>query len=443
MSEQALIERPRLPGFSLADTEFLGDPVPMAARAHREAPIFFDELSNSWIVTKYQDVAAIFSDHQTFSSRAAGRVPPPADLASRAADFATDEIIFAIDPPEHTLARATMNYGFARKMVNPMAEYAAVVADQIIDSVIERGECNLITDVCYPFSMGVITEILNLPKDLFADYRRWAEALFALLVPKALDADDDIIATRLSEEEIHAKWSDLADANVFLRDQVLARQKNPGEDLISAMITARDDKGNAIDPGAVVRHAFSLMAAGFDTTATLLANLVLLFSRNPDQLTLLKADPSLATNAVEEGLRRQGSAVTAFRIATKDAVLRGQPIPRGSLICLLIPAANLDAEMFPDPTKFDIQRSDANRHLALGRGRHACAGQPLVRVEAPVGLRKLYERMPDLHIDLSQPIVYAPNFGVLTVTSMPAKWTPSGSLKAVQGRKTPTRIGEE
>lgn len=425
MSDQMSIERPRLPGFSLVDPEFLKDPLPMALRAHRDAPVFFDEMSNSWIVTKYQDAAAIFTDYQTFSSRAVGRVPVPAKLAVEAADFAKDEIIFAIDPPEHILARSTIQYGFAKKIVDPLADYTAVVADEVIDAMIDRGECNLI-EACYGISMGVIVKLLDLPKDRSADYRRWAEALFALLVPKPLDSGAEIVAPHLSEADIEARWRDLADANAFLREQITARQKNPGADLISAMLAAADDKGNVIDPSAAVRHSLSLIAAGFDTTATLLAHMVLHFTKNPEQLALFKADPSIAGNAIEEGLRRQGSAVAIFRITTKDVALRGQAIPRGSLICLLLPAINLDADMFPDPGRFDIRRANANRHLGLGRGRHACAGQPLVRTEAPVALRKLYARLPDLRIDLDKPITYAPSFGVLTVTSMPAIWTPPG-----------------
>ena len=106
--------------------------------------------------------------------------------------------------------------------------------------------------------------------------------------------------------------------------------------------------------------------------------------------------------------------------------MRGQSIPRGAMLCLLLPGGNLDAETFPDPETFDIRRSNANRHLGLGRGRHACAGQPLVRIEAPIGLRTLYARMPDLHIDPDRPIDYVPNFGVSTISSIFAKWTIPG-----------------
>lgn len=416
--------RPQLPGFSLAEPEFLKDPLEIVLRAHREAPVFFDEQTNAWVVTKYDDIAAILSDHQTFSSRAVGRIPAPADIADKAPDFAKDEIIFAIDPPEHILARQTLQFGFAKKVVDPLAEHAQAIADAVIDGVIDRGECNLIDEVCYAFSMGVVMRLLNLPEGRAKDYRRWAEALFALLTPKALDTDDGPVVTNLSEPQIRDRWLDLAEANAFLRGIAMRRQEKPGADLISAMLSSRDDRGRTIDSGAVVRHALSLIAAGFDTTATLLAHLVLLFTKNPEQLALLKADPSLARNAVEEGLRRQGSTTTLFRIARSDVKVRGQAISRGAMICLLLPGGNLDAEIFPEPERFDIRRSNANRHLGLGRGRHACAGQPLVRIEAPIGLLKLYERMPDLRIDLTRPVEYAPTFGVSSITSIPAKWTP-------------------
>jgi cytochrome P450 len=417
------IERPQLTGFSLFDPDFLIDPYATVVRAHREAPVFWDPAINGWVVTKYQDIASILADSARFSSRAVGRIPVPNDIEPLAADFARDEIIFAIDPPEHTLARLTLQYGFTKNIIDGLAGHANAVADQVIDRIIDRGECNLINDFCYAFSLGVIMKMLNLPTPHAAQYRRWAEALFALLTPKPLDADDQVVTTTLSTQEIRSRWNDLAEANTFLRNIVKERQENPTSDLISAMLQARDSNGQRIEPGAVVRHSLSLIAAGFDTTATLIAHVVLLLSQNPDQLAALKNDFSLTGNAIEEGLRRRGSTTTLFRIATEDVVVGDRPIARGSMICLLLPGANLDAEVFSDPEKFDIRRANANKHLGLGRGRHACVGQPLVRIEAPIGLRKLYERMPDLRIDLSQPVEYVPSFGVSNIARIRAKWT--------------------
>jgi cytochrome P450 len=420
----------QLDGFSLFAADFLIDPCKTVARAHREAPVFWDPAINGWVVTKYHDVASILADSARFSSRAVGRIPVPRDIAALVPDFAKDEIIFAIDPPQHTLARRTLQYGFTKKVVDGLTDHANAVADQVIDRIIDRGECNLIDDFCYAFSLGVIMKLLNLPTEHAAQYRRWAEALFALLTPKLLDADDQAVVTNLSAEQIRSRWNDLADANAFLAAIVRQRQESPTSDLISAMVQARDEDGRQIDPGAVVRHSLSLIAAGFDTTATLIAHIVLLLSQNPEQLRALKADLSLSANAVEEGLRRRGSTTTLFRITTEDVVVRDQRIARGSMICLLLPGANLDAEVFPDPERFDIMRANAGKHLGLGRGRHACVGQPLVRIEAPTGLRKLYERLPDLRIDLAQPVEYVPSFGVSNIARICAQWTPPAPLSA-------------
>ncbi len=237
------IAYPQLAGFSLFDPDFLIDPYAMVARAHREAPVFWDPAINGWVITKYQDIASILADSRRFSSRAVGRIPVPHDIEPLAPDFARDEIIFAIDPPEHTLARLTLQYGFTKKIIDGLADHANAVAEQVIDRIIDRGECNLINDFCYAFSLGVIMKMLNLPTEHAAQYRRWAEALFALLTPKPLDADDQVVTTTLSTQEIRSRWNDLAEANAFLRNIVNERQENPTSDLISAMLQARDSNG--------------------------------------------------------------------------------------------------------------------------------------------------------------------------------------------------------
>lgn len=421
--------RARLPGFGLAEPGFLADPYEMVARAHKEAPVFYDDATGNWVVTKYQDISDILMDWETYSSRSIGRVPPPPGLGERAPNFAAEEIILALDPPDHTLARLTMQSGFSHRVVSALFGTANSVADRVIDRIIHRGECNLIRDFCFPFSLGVIMEMLNLPTEHEADYRRWGEALAGLLVARALDGNERP-ATALPDETIRKRWSDLAEADTFLQGIAAERRKNPKDDLISAMLQARDKDGKAIDPGAVVRHALSLILAGHDTTAHLISHLVILFTKNPDQLALLRQEPSLVNNAVEEALRRRGPGTTVFRVTTRDVELRGQSIPKGSMICVLLPGANLDAEMFPDPEKFDIRRSNANKHFGLGRGRHACVGQPLVRIEGPVGITKLFGRMPDLHADLSIPVEYPFAFSTAAVGRIETRWTPPEGASA-------------
>jgi cytochrome P450 len=416
-------KRPRFAGFSLSDPAFMADPYETVTRMHQEAPVFYDDALGVWVVSRYEDISRVLTAPDIFSARAVGRIPAPADILPRVPDFAVDEIIFALDQPEHTLARITMQMGFSRKIIDGLTDSIHLVADENIDRVIGRGECNLITDFCYSFSLGVIMRMLNLPEEHGEDYHRWSNALFGLLVPKSLDGGSAYEAS-LPESQVRARWNDLAEANVFLREIVEARVKNPKDDMISAMLQARGNDGKTVDPGEVVRHTLSLIAAGHDTTANLIANLVLLLSRNPDQLAEMKADPSLIGNAVEEGLRRRGPVLTLFRITTADVEIRGQSIPEGSIICLLIPGGNLDPAVFEEPEKFDIKRGNANRHFGFGRGRHACVGQPLARLEVPIVLRKLYARMPDLHVAAEIPVEYEPNFGGAVIRRIETRWTP-------------------
>jgi cytochrome P450 len=417
--------RPKIAGFSLFDPAFMADPYETVTRLHAQAPVFYDDAIGAWVVTKYEDISQVLTAPDVFSARAVGRIPPPAGILPRVPDFAVDEIIFALDPPEHTLARLTMQLGFSRKIVDSLAESIHVVADDVIDRIIDRGECNLINDFCYAFSLGVIMRMLDLPESHAEHYHRWSDALFALLIPKSLD-EDGAYQTHLSEAQIHERWNDLAEANAFLREIAEERAKNPKDDMISAMLQARDNNGKAVDPGAAVRHALSLIAAGHDTTANLIANLVLLLSKNPDQLAAMKEDHTLIANTVEEGLRRRGPVATLFRITTSDVEIRGQSIPKNSIICLLVPGGNLDPAVFPEPQKFDIKRPNANRHFGFGRGRHACVGQPLARIEAPVALRKLYTRMPDLHVAADIPVEYGPSFGGAVIKQIVTRWTPPG-----------------
>jgi Cytochrome P450 len=135
-----------------------------------------------------------------------------------------------------------------------------------------------------------------------------------------------------------------------------------------------------------------------DTTANLMAHMVMAFDERPDALAAVRADPALWDNAVEEGLRRRGSAPGHFRIATRDVEVAGTEIPRGSLLWLVYISAGHDEGHFPDPRRFDPRRENAKQHLAFGRGRHMCTGAPLARLVARIGLETLYDRLPGLRV---------------------------------------------
>jgi cytochrome P450 len=166
-----------------------------------------------------------------------------------------------------------------------------------------------------------------------------------------------------------------------------------------------------------------MIAAGNDTTANLMAHMVMFFSEDPDALAEVRRDAAVMANAVEEGLRRRGSAPGHFRIATRDVEVAGTAIPAGSLLWLVYISAGHDEEHFPAPRAFDVHRANADHHLAFGRGRHMCMGAPLARLMARVGLQALYERIPALRMVPDQRLDYLPNLTVLTLKRLAVSWS--------------------
>ena len=413
---------PRFARFGPYSYEHRTRPGPMVAAIHGHAPIFFDPELNAWIVTKYEDIAQVLKDSDSFSSRttrAIVRIPDA--LKDQVPDIAEGESVLSMDPPQHSAVRGHLQRALSKRLVDSVKPVAERIADRLIDGIAHKGRCDFMRDFAYPFSGEVIVTLLGVPVERSEDYQRWLANQGALLGPPSTEVLSD--NRGMSDEEVCARWREMADFNRFFRDFVASHGDEPRGDLISEMLALRDEDGKAaFDVGEVVRSVIVLLAGGHDTTANLIANMVTLFTEFPDQLDLLKADPSLLPNAIEEGLRFLGSATLLPRLSTRDVELRGVKIPEGSLVCVLLQGANYDAEKFERPLEFDIRRDNARKHLDFGFGRHACVGQPLARMEAEVALSALYRRMPNLRIDLSTPRNFTRSWTLSKLQSLSASW---------------------
>jgi len=201
------------------------------------------------------------------------------------------------------------------------------------------------------------------------------------------------------------------------------RIQNPQDDLVSIMVTAEDEDGNAVlTPDQAVTHLTELVFAGTDTTANLMASLVRILDRDPDQLARLKRDPDLWPVAVEEGLRVRSATNGVFRVTKKDVEVSGVTIPAGAVCWLSIGASGLDREKFDDPEKFDLDRSNINDHIGFGKGRHFCIGSPLTKVEAPIGMKVLYDRIPDIKVESGQHLEYDPVLVAVILKNLEVSW---------------------
>jgi cytochrome P450 len=174
------------------------------------------------------------------------------------------------------------------------------------------------------------------------------------------------------------------------------------------MVLARDDQGRpALSDWRIIVHAQEMISAGSDTTGNLIGVATMFLTANPEQFERVKADPDLAGRAVEETLRRHGSARGMFRITTRDVAVAGVTIPANASVYLAFQASGHDETHFPDPLRFDIDRPNADEHLAFGRGRHFCPGAPIARLEATVALQTLFERLPSVRVVPGQTLQYA------------------------------------
>lgn len=426
-STQDGLEVPELPSFDLFSTALRADAFPMVKEAHASCPIFVDRKLGAWVLTKYADVDLALRDSKTFSSEGINYlIPTPANLVESVPDLCSDNFtsVMAMDPPDHGPERLPMQRALSRRIVDGIAPYAREVANELIDSFIARGECDLVNDFAYPFSGRAIAAVLGLPGDDVEQYRVWFRDFGKLFVAHPPDTTNGVPPDRgLSSDQIDEMWREVGKANALFRGYVADRQANPSDDFISMMLAMTDKDGQPFNSvGDIIRSVMTLLGGGQDTTANLIANIAILLTENADQKQLLLDDFRFLPHVVEEGVRRKGSALGLVRRATCDVELRGVRIPAGAIVYLSLQGANLDPEVFEEPERFDIMRANASKHLAFGLGRHACTGQPLARLETEIALDVLYRRIPGLKVDLARERSFGANFTASVLETLPAHW---------------------
>lgn len=186
--------------------DFLRDPYPALERARRERPVFYYEPLDFWVVTRYDDVVAILADHETFSSRSMGVVPPPPELADRVSENLFADAFIGLDPPEHTVSRKNANRWFTRGRVAALEPTVQALAHELVDGFAGDGEAELMGAYCYPLTLTVIVRMLGLPEADMPRFRAWTEDLFAVMSPTAADADGERPTKPMPDAECRRRW---------------------------------------------------------------------------------------------------------------------------------------------------------------------------------------------------------------------------------------------
>ena len=298
----------------------------------------------------------------------------------------TPPSLLVTEPPDHTRYRKLVTRVFSVRAVDRLRGRTEKIAAELLAGLDPSDPVDLVERYCSQLPLTVIAEILGVPA---AEHQRVLE--FGSAAAPSLDLGLDW-ATFSSVENA------LTDFEAWLADHLAAVRRNPGDDLLSQLVTARDESGNGLDDAELKATAGLVLAAGFETTVNLLGNGIALLNEHPSQLRRLQADPSLWPNAVDEVLRFDPPVLLTGRMVARDTTFAGVDVPKGALVTTLLAGANRDPDVFEDPNTFDVARPNAGDHVSFSSGRHYCLGAALARMEGEVGLRSIFDAFPDLRV---------------------------------------------
>ncbi len=362
------------------------DPYPDYAKLRARSPVHRSRLMNAWVFSRYADVDTVLRDHRRFSND-----PRKRDLNRRqqaTLPAPDDYTMLFLDPPDHTRLRALVNKAFTRRAVNALEPHIRGVMRTLLDEVDPAG-FDLMEAVANPLPVIVIAEMLGVPPEDRDRFRTWSNRRARLLEP-TIGPRDREIAAQAGEA-----------LNEYFVPIIQARRAKPENDIVSALAQA-EEEGDVLTEHEMLNMLRLLLVAGNETTTNLIGNGMLALLRNPGELERLRADPSLIPAAVEELLRYDSPVQTDFRGALEDCEVNGSPVRRGENVVLLIGSANRDPEVFEEPDRLDIGRSEGS-HISFGRGLHHCIGAPLARLEGRVALEVLLERFTSMRLLADHP----------------------------------------
>ena len=287
-----------------------------------------------------------------------------------------------LDSPDHTRLRGLVHKAFSPRLIDNMRERIQRLTEELLDAVQSRGQMDLIRDYALPLPSTIIAEMLGVPIRDRHKFNRWSNAIVSTVPSKW-----GLLRT------IPHLWAFLR----YIRKLVQTRREAPQDDLVSALVEAREVSDKLTEDELLAMISL-LLIAGHETTVNLIGNGMLALMEHPESMDQLRSDPALIKPAVEELLRYDGPLETATeRYAREDLTIAGVTIPRGEIVFAVLASANRDERQFEGPDELNLTR-EPNRHLAFGLGVHYCLGAPLARLEGQIAINTLLHRVPDLRL---------------------------------------------
>ena len=356
-----------------------------------------------WAITRHADVDAVGRDADTYSSWRGGIHIPDATAEELAG---ARNMMLYMDPPMHTRFRLLVNKGFTPRNVASLAERIGVLSAQIVDDVIERGECDFVSDIAGALPSFVIAELMGIPLEDGRLLYAWTETMHAAegAVP---DAERQQAGQSMME---------------YAAQTARAKRAQPGSDIASILIQSEID-GDSLSEDEFNAFFLLLINAGGDTTRALVAGGMLALLQHPNELDRLRQDlDQLLPTAVEELLRYVSPVVYMRRTATRATSLGGKRLREGDKVVMYYGAANRDPAVFPDPDRLDVGRSPNDHQAFGGGGPHFCLGAHLARLEARTLLREVLLRLVELRV--AGDVEWLPSVFIAAPRTMPVKFRP-------------------
>ena len=399
------------PMFNPLSPDFIRDPYPHYERLRTSDPMHLTPLG-MFVASRHAEASLVLRDRRfgkDYVERTIRRYGP--DIMKEPVFRNMSHLMLQQDPPDHTRLRGLVVKAFTARRVGDMRPRIQQIVDETLDRIIPQGKMDLIEDFAFRLPVTIICDMLGIPEDHRETFYKSSRDGGRLLDPVPL--------TRAEIDE--ANTGNVA-AKMYFQQLFELRRRNPGDDLTTQLVHAEED-GSKLSNEELTANINLLFVAGHETTVNLIGNGLLALHRNPDQLALLKANPALITNAIEEFLRYDSSVQLTGRVALEDIDdLGGKKIPKGESVLCLLGSANRDPAVYPDrPERLDITRPNI-RPLSFGGGIHFCLGAQLARIEAEVAIATLLRRLPDLRLDDAENPEWRPTFVLRGLKKLPASW---------------------
>ena len=383
---ESTISSPLFDPFALGFTD---DPYPQYAVLREESPVYQHPMG-FWILTRYDDVSSLLRSGLSVEDRNIADGPMLQLRRAMYGDWQArfDQLsMLDRDPPDHTRLRRLVSKAFTPRAIQALRPRITGLVDGMLDAMATARRVDLVETLAFPLPFAVIAEMLGTPPGDHERIRELSSTLVRSLEPVA---DPDLVAAIVAAD---------AELTGIGAEMVAWKRKHAGDDLLTALINA-EDKGDALDDKELVAQVLLLYIAGHETTVNLIAGGTLALLRNPEQLALLRRNPDVVPNAVEELLRYDSPVQLSRRITLEPVSVRDIEIPAGAFVIASLASANRDERFWgPDAGELRLDRENARQQVSFGAGPHHCLGASLARLEAGIAIEHMIARFPELALD--------------------------------------------